>query len=198
MSNNSLITSAAPAWLEKGDNAWQLTAASLVALQSVPGLVVLYAGWVKHKWAINSAFMAFYAFGAVLVCWCLWAYQMGFGEYMLPFVGKPMHVIGVDYQLRQSYLPSAGLYQNFPQSTMVYFQFVFAAITLVLIAGSYLCRMNFFAWMLFVPLWLTFSYTVGAYSLWGGGFLFKMGVIDYSGGYVIHLSAGTAGFVGAW
>jgi Amt family ammonium transporter len=189
MSNNSLITSAAPAWLEKGDNAWQLTAASLVALQSVPGLVVLYAGWVKHKWAINSAFMAFYAFGAVLVCWCLWAYQMGFGEYMLPFVGKPMHVIGVDYQLKQSYLPSAGLYQNFPQSTMVYFQFVFAAITLVLIAGSYLCRMNFFAWMLFVPLWLTFSYTVGAYSLWGGGFLFKMGVIDYSGGYVIHLSA---------
>jgi Amt family ammonium transporter len=198
MSNNSFITSAAPAWLEKGDNAWQLTAASLVALQSVPGLVVLYAGWVKHKWAINSAFMAFYAFGAVLICWCLWAYQMGFGEYMLPFVGKPMHTIGVDYQLRQSYLPSANLYQNFPQSTMVYFQFVFAAITLVLIAGSYLCRMNFFAWMLFVPLWLTFSYTVGAYSLWGGGFLFKMGVIDYSGGYVIHLSAGTAGFVGAW
>jgi len=198
MSNNSFITSAAPAWLEKGDNAWQLTAASLVALQSVPGLVVLYAGWVKHKWAINSAFMAFYAFGAVLICWCLWAYQMGFGEYMLPFVGKPMHTIGVDYQLKQSYLPSAGLYQNFPQSTMVYFQFVFAAITLVLIAGSYLCRMNFFAWMLFVPLWLTFSYTVGAYSLWGGGFLFKMGVIDYSGGYVIHLSAGTAGFVGAW
>jgi len=198
MSSNSSITSVAPAWLEKGDNAWQLTAASLVALQSVPGLVVLYAGWVKHKWAINSAFMAFYAFGAVLVCWCLWAYQMAFGVYMLPFVGRPMHVVGVDYQLRQSYLPSADLYQNFPQSTMVYFQFVFAAITLVLIAGSYLCRMNFFAWMLFVPLWLTFSYTVGAYSLWGGGFLFKMGVIDYSGGYVIHLSAGTAGFVGAW
>lgn len=81
---------------------------------------------------------------------------------------------------------------------MVYFQFVFAAITLVLIAGSYLGRMNFFAWMLFVPLWLTFSYVVGAFSLWGGGFLFQMGVIDYSGGYVIHLSAGTAGFVGAW
>jgi Amt family ammonium transporter len=196
--SNSSITSVAPDWLEKGDNAWQLTAASLVALQSVPGLVVLYAGWVKHKWAINSAFMAFYAFGAVLVCWCLWAYQMGFGVYMLPFVGRPGHVVGVDYQLRQSYLPSADLYQNFPQSTMVYFQFVFAAITLVLIAGSYLCRMNFFAWMLFVPLWLTFSYTVGAYSLWGGGFLYKMGVIDYSGGYVIHLSAGTAGFVGAW
>jgi Amt family ammonium transporter len=58
--------------------------------------------------------------------------------------------------------------------------------------------MNFLAWMFFVPLWLTFSYTVGAFSLWGGGFLAKLGVIDYSGGYVIHLSSGTAGFVAAY
>jgi Amt family ammonium transporter len=188
----------APDWLNKGDNAWQLTAASLVALQSVPGLVVLYAGWVKHKWAINSAFMAFYAFACVLICWVLWAYKMGFGEYWLPFCGKPGPAVQISYQIKQSALPTPGLLQNFPQSTMIYFQFVFAAITLVLIAGSYLCRMNFYAWMLFVPLWLTFSYSIGAYSLWGGGFLFKMGVLDYSGGYVIHLSSGTAGFVGAW
>lgn len=79
-----------PDWLEKGDNAWQLTAASLVALQSVPGLVVLYAGWVKHKWAINSAFMAFYAFAAVMVCWMLWAYKESFGNQMLPFVGESL------------------------------------------------------------------------------------------------------------
>jgi Amt family ammonium transporter len=185
-------------WLDTGDNAWQLTAGSLVALQSVPGLVVLYAGWVKHKWAINSAFMAFYAFGAVLICWVLWAYQLSFGQQMLPFVGVPNVAVAIDYQLSQSTLPAAGVSQNFPQATMVYFQFVFAAITLILIAGSFLCRMSFYAWMLFVPLWLTFSYSVGAFSLWGGGFLYQMGVIDYSGGYVIHLSAGTAGFVGAW
>ncbi|CZR64158.1 related to Ammonium transporter 3 member 2 [Phialocephala subalpina] len=198
MTNVTTVDPLNPDWLNKGDNAWQLTAASLVALQSVPGLVVLYAGWVKHKWAINSAFMAFYAFSAVLLCWVLYAYKAAFGEQMLPFVGRPGPAITIDYQLRQSVLPTANLAQNFPQATMVYFQFVFAAITLVLIAGSYLGRMNFFAWMLFVPLWLTFSYVVGAFSLWGGGFLFQMGVIDYSGGYVIHLSAGTAGFVGAW
>lgn len=52
--------------------------------------------------------------------------------------------------------------------------------------------------MIFVPLWITFSYTIGAFSIWAGGFLFKLGVIDYSGGYVIHLSSGTAGFVGAF
>ncbi|KAL5557469.1 hypothetical protein UlMin_039705 [Ulmus minor] len=79
----------------------------------------------------------------------------------------------------------------------VYYQFVFAAITVILLAGSLLGRMNFYAWMLFVPLWLTFSYTVGAFSLWGGGFLEKY-VIDYAGGYVIHLSSGVAGFTAAY
>ncbi|PSR82905.1 ammonium transporter AmtB-like domain-containing protein [Coniella lustricola] len=201
MSDNSTDT---PIWWTpssptgSGDNAWQLTAASLVALQSVPGLVVLYAGLVKKKWAINSAFMAFYAFAAVLICWVLWAYEAAFGEYMLPFVGKPNNVLGIDTMLKQSYLPSIGIGQEFPLATMVYFQFVFAAITLVLVAGAFLCRMNFYAWMIFVPLWLTLSYTVGAYSLWGGGFLFNLGTIDYSGGYVIHLSSGTAGFIGSY
>lgn len=192
---DSLIS---PDWLNQGANAWQLTAASLVGLQSVPGLMLLYAGIVKTKWAINSAFMAFYAFSMVLICWVLWAYKMAFGVYMLPFVGRPGPVVAMNHELEQSFLPSAGLYQNFPLSTMIYFQFVFAAITLVILAGAFLGRMNFTAWMLFVPLWLTFCYTIGAYSLWGGGFLFSRGVLDYSGGYVIHLSSGTAGFVGAW
>jgi ammonium transporter, Amt family len=187
-------------WLNTGDNAWQLTAGSLVGLQSIPGLVVLYAGIVPRKWAINSAFMAFYAFAAVLVCWVVWAYKMAFGEQWgsAPFIGKPGPIISMDDELRQAILPTSGITANFPMSTMVYFQFVFAAITLVIMAGGLLGRMNFKAWMIFVPLWLTFSYTVGAFSLWGGGFLSTMGVIDYSGGYVIHVSSGTAGFVAAW
>jgi Amt family ammonium transporter len=187
-----------PDWLDTGDNAWQLTAATFVALQSVPGLMVLYAGIVKRKWAINSAFMAFYAFAMVLICWVLWAYKASFGEQMLPFVGVPGPVVSMDNELKQSRLPAFDLDQSFPLSTMVYFQFVFAAITLVIMSGAFLCRMNFMAWMIFVPLWLTLSYTVGAFSLWGGGFLAKKGVIDYSGGYVIHVSSGTAGFVGAY
>lgn len=187
-----------PDWLNKGDNAWQLTAASLVALQSIPGLMVLYAGLVKKKWAINSMFMAFYGFAMTLVCWVLWAYKVGFGQYMLPFAGRPGPVVTIGQVIRQSDLPSADWTQTFPKATMIYFQFAFAAITVVLVAGAYLGRMSFKAWMVFVPLWLTFSYCVGAYSLWGGGYLFKMGVIDYSGGYVIHLSSGTAGFAGAY
>jgi len=184
-------------WLNTGDNAWQLTAATIVGLQSVPGLVVLYAGIVKKKWAVNSAFMAFYAFAAVLIAWVLWAYNMGFGNEWFPFVGLPHPIISMQNELTQALLPTSKTTANFPMSTMVYFQFVFAAITLVIMAGAFLGRMSFKAWMIFVPLWLTFSYTVGAFSLWGGGFLSTLGVIDYSGGYVIHLSAGIAGFVGA-
>lgn len=187
-----------PVWLDTGDNAWQITAASLVALQSVPGLLIMYAGLVKRRWAINSAFMVFYAFASVLICWVLWAYKASFGEQMLPFVGKPGNVLGMNNELTQALLPASGATADFPLSTMVYFQFVFAAITLVLMAGALLCRMNFIAWIVFVPLWLTLSYTVGAFSLWGGGFLAQRGVIDYSGGYVIHVSSGTAGFVAAY
>ncbi len=185
------------AWLNTGDNAWQLTAATVVGLQSVPGLVVLYAGIVKKKWAINSAFMAFYAFAAVLISWVLWAYNMGFGKEWFPFVGLPHPILTMQDELTQALIPASNTTAAFPMSTMVYFQFVFAAITLIIMAGAFLGRMSFKAWMIFVPLWLTFSYTVGAFSLWGGGFLSSLGVIDYSGGYVIHLSAGIAGFVGA-
>lgn len=133
-----------------------------------------------------------------LLVWVLFAYKVSFGEYMLPFAGIPNTITRMNDELEQSVLPSIPASQNFPQATMAYFQFVFAAITILLIAGAYLARMNFRAWMIFVPLWITFSYSVGAYSIWGGGFLFKLGLIDYSGGYVIHLSSGTAAFTGAY
>ena len=97
-------------------------------------------------------------------------------------IGVPGPAMSMDYELQQSTLPAANVQQAYPQATMVYFQFVFAAITLVITAGAFLGRMNFLAWMIYVPLWLTLSYTVGAFSIWGGGFLFKKGVLDYSGG----------------
>ena len=182
-----------PDWLNKGDNAWQLTAATLVGLQSVPGLVILYGSFVKKKWAVNSAFMALYAFASVLVCWVCWGFQMSFGEEMLPFWGKPDAALGQKYLLAQGF---AGAY---PAATLVYFQFVFAAIAPILLAGALVGRMNFMAWMLFVPFWHTFSYSIGAFSVWSPkGFLFKAGVMDFAGGYVIHLSSGIAGFTAAY
>lgn len=191
--SNLIPDEASPEWMNKGDNAWQLTAATLVGLQTVPGLIILYGGAVKKKWAVNSAFMAFYAFAAVLVCWVGWGYRMSFGTKLVPFWGR------ANVALDQVYLMNQAFIGMFPTATMVYFQFVFAAITLVLIAGALLGRMNFYAWMLFVPLWLTFSYTFVAFSIWcPDGFLAKAGLIDYSGGYVIHLSSGVAGFTAAF
>ncbi|KAH6806845.1 ammonium transporter 2 [Perilla frutescens var. frutescens] len=191
-----------PEWLNKGDNAWQMTAATLVGLQSMPGLVILYASIVKKKWAVNSAFMALYAFAAVLICWVLVAFRLAFGEELLPFWGKGNVALGQEYLLQRAAVRESRNYYEegrieqpfFPMATLVYFQFTFAAITTILLAGSVLGRMNIKAWMAFVPLWLIFCYTVGAYSLWGGGFLYRWGVIDYSGGYVIHLASGISGF----
>eukprot|EP00850_Spirogloea_muscicola_P016411 SM000133S26777 [mRNA] locus=s133:47258:49975:- [translate_table: standard] len=184
-------------YLDRGDNAWQLTAATLVGLQSIPGLMILYGGVVKKKWAVNSAFMVLYAFSAVLICWVGWGYKFAFGNQWFPLWGRPGPAVGASYYMSQAYLPAANITAAYPQATQIYFQFVFAAITLILIAGALLGRMNFLAWMIFVPLWFTFSYTIGAFSIWGGGFLFKWGVLDWAGGYVIHVSAGYAGFTAA-
>ncbi|XXG59891.1 hypothetical protein AAC387_Pa04g1896 [Persea americana] len=177
--------------MNKADNAWLMMAASLVGLQSVPGLIILYGSMVKKKWAVNSAFMALYAFAAVLVCWVLWGHQMSFGEKLFPFWGKADLSLGQKTLLTQ--------FDGVPAATYIFYEFAFAAITVILLAGSVLGRMNFYAWMLFVPLWLTFSYTIGAFAIWSpGGFLKKKGLLDFSGGYVIHLSSGIAGFTAAY
>ncbi len=194
-----------PQWLDTGNNAWQMAAATFVGLQSIPGLTVLYGGIVKKKWAINSAFMSMYAFASVLVVWVLFDYNMAFGPAWLSvagqnFLGTPGLATSAAFTLGQATVPEAASGMpalTFPMSTLMYFQFVFAAITVIIMAGSLLGRMNFTAWMIFCPIWMTLVYTVGAFSIWGGGWLAGMGVADFSGGYVIHLAAGTSGFVAA-
>ena len=194
-----------PKWLDSGSNAWQMAAATFVALQSIPGLVILYGGIVKKKWAINSAFMSIYAFVAVMIVWVLFAYNMAFGPHWLGiggnyFLGSPTPALSAGFLTGQATVPDAAAGMPplaFPMSTMVYFQFVFAAITVIILAGSLLGRMNFKAWVLFCPLWMTLVYTVGAFSIWGGGWLAQKGALDFSGGYVIHLAAASSAFVAA-
>ena len=196
-----------PHWLSPGDTAWQLLAATLVGLMSLPGIAVLYGGIVQRKWSVNTMLMAFTAFALVLIVWVLWGFNMGFGSPMhlgpgilSSFVGMPAAATGHAAEQARAHIPLLnGVMPKFrePQSSLVYFQFVFAAITPLLFLGSIIGRMNFKAWLLFVPLWITFAYTVNAFLLWGGGFWAQHGALDYSGGYVIHLAAGTTGFVSA-
>jgi ammonium transporter, Amt family len=205
-----------PSWLNPGDNAWQLVAATLVGLMSLPGLAVLYGGIVQKKWAVNTMLMAFTGFSLVLVVWVLWGFRMGFGEplklgpgILADAIGKPQAILGTgnmdqaDIPLLDGAMPKF----NFSETTLAYFQFVFAAITPLLFLGSVVGRMSFKAWLIFVPLWSTFAYSVNAFLLWGGGFWgqahtsvgawWSTGALDFSGGYVIHLAAGTTGFVAA-
>jgi Amt family ammonium transporter len=195
-----------PPWLNAGDNAWQLVAATLVGLMSIPGLAILYGGIVQRKWAVNTMLMAFTGFSLVLLVWMLWVFNMGFGTplklgpgILSYFVGKPAPILGHATQ-DQAQIPllNGTMPQfRFPLSTLAYFQFVFAGITPLLFLGSVVGRINFKAWLIFVPLWSTLAYSVNAFLLWGGGWWAQRGSLDYSGGYVIHLAAGTSGFVAA-
>src|SRR5271165_4792751 len=69
-----------PSWLNAGDNAWQMTAATFVGLMSLPGLAVLYGGVMQKRWSVNSMMLTFVAFCVTLIVWCLWAFKMGFGH----------------------------------------------------------------------------------------------------------------------
>jgi Amt family ammonium transporter len=195
-----------PDWLNSGDNAWQLVAATLVGLMSLPGIAVLYGGIVQRKWAVNTMLMAFTGFSLVLVVWVLWGFKMGFGQplklgpgILRAAVGIPHTILSSNNQqiawipLLDGTMPSF----HFSETTLAYFQFVFAAITPLLFLGSVVGRMSFKVWLIFVPLWSTFAYSVNAFLLWGGGWWGQAGALDYSGGYVIHLAAGTTGFVAA-
>src|ERR1700755_312390 len=194
-------------WLSEGANSWQLTAATLVGLMSIPGLVVLYGGVMQKRWSVNSMMMAFVAFAIVLILWVLVGFKMGFGEpihaisdsgFFGNFLGKPASILGSHDLLQQAHIPELAEEEFlFPQSTLAYFQIVFAAITPILMLGSVLGRFNFKAWIPFVALWTLFCYTINAFLIWGGGFFAQHGALDYSGGYVIHLAAGVSGFVAA-
>ena len=216
-----------PSWLNTGDNTWQLVAATFVGLMSIPGLAVLYASIVQKKWAVNVLAMTFAGFSLVLVAWVLWSYKMGFGATSLGggvhnglwtqqpvsgvnpvgtfkhffenFVGKPGQITNaVSEQGQAVSAANTAIPFHFPTTTLAYFQFVFAAITPLLFMGSVLGRIKFSAWCLLVPLWSTFVYAIDAFLLWGGGYFAQEGALDFSGGFVIHMSAGVSGFVAAW
>jgi Amt family ammonium transporter len=190
-----------------------MTAATFVGLMSVPGLVVLYGGVMQKRWSINSMMLTFATFAVVVVIWVLYAFKMGFGHpwlnggahpakdgFLNGLIGTPGPVLSHTALTMQGVVPGGygnALSMPFPESALVYFQLVFAAITPILSLGSVLGRVNIKAWIPFVILWITFVYAVDAFLIWGGGYFGLHGALDYSGGYVIHLSAGVSGFVAA-
>src|SRR3981189_3256073 len=159
---------ASPRWLTPGDNAWQMTAATLVGLMSLPGLAVLDGGVMQKRVSVNSMMLTFVAFSLVLVAWVLWAFKMGFGSpigsghgFFDSFWGESGTLLSSGAEQGQAIIPSIteGPPFHFPESSLVYFQFVFAAITPILMLGSVLGRINFKAWIPFVVLGIRLVYT---------------------------------------
>ena len=200
---NSFPAAAVPSWLDTGSNSWMMTAATFVGLQSIPGLTLYYGGLTRKKFSINTALMCLYGFSAVLVIWVLLGYNFGFGYPASVTIGKygivgPLSSVANGLtEGSQAVVGPAGLALNIPTSTVIWFQFVFAAITPLLFVGAIIERTNFKAWLIFVPLWSLLVYSPLAYALFAGGWLAQLGAVDFSGGYVIHLNAGIAALASA-
>ncbi len=176
--------------LDSGDTAWMLISTALVMLMTLPGLALFYGGMAKKKDSLNTIAMSFVAYAITSILWIIYGYSLAFGSDMGGIIGSPSKVLlyGVDAKSFQG---------TIPELLFVVFQLTFAAITAALISGSFIERLKFSAWVLFVILWVSLVYVPVAHWVWGGGFLAKLGALDFAGGTVVHINAGIAGLVGA-
>ncbi|MGJ4880272.1 ammonium transporter [Bradyrhizobium sp. HKCCYLRH1065] len=183
---------AAPSTIEPADTAWMIVATALVLMMTIPGLALFYSGMVRKK---NVLATMAQSLAAVMLISILW---VAFG-YSLAFVGDGTWIGSLD----RAFLAGMGMdsvhpgAKTIPESLFMLYQMTFAIITVALVAGSVADRMRFSAYLLFSIAWFIFVYVPLAHWIWGGGFLAQAGVVDFAGGLVVHLSAGTAGLVAA-
>lgn len=175
--------------LNTGDTAWMLVATALVMLMTVPGLALFYGGLAKRKDVLNTMAMSFVAYCLVSFLWIAYGYS-------LVFTGDVAGIIGTLDKVFLSNVKVTSLQGSIPEVIFVIFQLTFAAITVALISGAYIERMKFSAWLLFTLLWFTLVYLPVAHWVWGGGFLGKLGALDFAGGTVVHINAGIAALIG--
>jgi len=173
--------------VDRADTAWLLIATALVLLMT-PALAFFYGGLVRSKNALNTMMMSVAALGFVGVAWALAGYTLafdpggalsgGFGRLLLSGVGlEPQGTV--------------------PHLLFMAFQGTFAIITAALISGAIVERMRFGPYLAFLVLWSLFAYAPVAHWVWGGGFLAKLGALDFAGGTVVHVNAGAAALVAA-
>lgn len=179
--------------IDTGDTAWMIVATALVMLMSVPGLALFYGGLSKRKDSLNTMAMTFVTFCIVSLLWVLYGYTFSFGTDIGGLIG------GTEKLLLKGVGPNSisDLAKTIPEFVYIAYQLTFAAITVALASGAYIERMKFSAWLLFSILWMTLVYMPVAHWVWGGGFLAKLGALDFAGGTVVHINAGIAALVGA-
>jgi Amt family ammonium transporter len=180
---------AGDAEMSGGNTAWILTSTALVLFMTLPGLALFYGGLVRSKNVLSVLMQCFAIGGVSSILWLLVGYSLAFGE-------------GNDYIGDFSRVLMAGVSRDslsgdIPESLFMLFQMTFAVITPALIIGGFAERMKFSAVLLFSGLWLLAVYVPVTHWVWGGGWLADMGLYDFAGGVVVHITAGVAALVAA-
>ena len=189
----ALLLGSGVAWgdsLDSGDSAWILTSTALVLFMTIPGLALFYGGLVRANNVLSVLLQCFAITCMVTILWLVAGYSLAFGD-----------TVGGAFGSLSKYLyngvAESSLNGTIPESIFATFQLTFAIITPALIIGAFAERMRFSAVLLFTALWSLLIYSPVAHWVWGGGWLGDMGLMDFAGGTVVHVTAGTAAVVAA-
>ena len=176
--------------LSSGDTAWILTATALVLFMTLPGLALFYAGLVRARNVLSVLMHCFAVACVASITWLIIVYSLAFGNggdlnaYIGGFDKVFLFGVGKDT-----------LYGSIPETVFFMFQMTFAIITPALIVGAFPERIKFSAVLLFTVLWLILVYAPACHWVWGGGWLAELGVMDFAGGIVVHVTAGVSALV---
>ena len=178
--------------INSGDTAWVLMSTALVLLMTFPGLALFYGGLVRRKNILSMIMMSFFVLCFVSIEWILWGYSLAFGPDNYHFIG------GLDWFGLKSVglTPNADYSSTIPHMSYMAFQMMFAVITPALISGALAERMKFSSYIIFILLWVTFVYAPISHWVWAvGGWLKDLGILDFAGGTVVHISSGISALV---
>jgi Amt family ammonium transporter len=175
--------------MNAADTAWILTSTALVLFMTLPGLALFYGGLVRASNVLSVLTQCFAIACLASVLWLICVYSLAFAPGW-PIIGSldKAFLMGVG---RETLFPGSTL----PETVFFMFQMTFAIITPALIVGAFVERMKFMAVLVFSGAWLIFVYAPVAHWVWGGGWLAEMGVMDFAGGLVVHLTAGVSALV---
>ncbi len=176
--------------IDGADTAFMIVATALVLMMTLPGLALFYSGMVRKKNVLATMAQSVIATAVVSLLWIAVAYSFTFSGDGA-FIGDAARVMLKDIGL-DTISPLAG---TIPEILFMTYQMTFAVITCALVGGSVAERMKFSAFIIFCVVWLFIVYVPSAHWVWGGGFLQKMGLLDFAGGTVVHINAGVAGLV---
>ncbi len=173
--------------LNSGDTAWILTSTALVLFMTLPGLALFYGGLVRAKNVLSVLMQCFAITCVVTIIWVIGGYSLAFSD-----GGSMNDWIGGTSNFFLAGISKDSLSGTIPESVFSMFQMTFAIITPALIVGGFAERMRFSAMLIFSVLWFVLVYLPVCHWVWGGGWLAKMGLLDFAGGTVVHITAGVA------